>query len=49
MAALWGENHERNIRDAMSQNFWHGVMTFLLWFVIIVGFSSPAWLWVFFT
>lgn len=45
MAALWGDNHERDIRDAMWNNTVHWWKMFFLIAAIVVTFTSPAWLW----
>lgn len=36
MAALWGENHERNIKDATRTNTIHGCVLALGLFVLVV-------------
>lgn len=45
MAALWGENPERDIRDAIWNYNIGLAKVALLVLVLIVLFTSPAWLW----
>lgn len=45
MAALWGENPECDIRDAMWNNTVARIKVALLVVVFLIAFTSPAWLW----